>query len=97
MGVCTRACVGFMGVCTRACVGFMGVCTCMCVGFMGVVSPGAATALVQQFGSAWHTSAISANVVCGPDPDLDTELTYFFLDDPLGYSIDGSQLERKRV
>lgn len=64
---------------------------------MGVVWPGAATPLVQQFDSAWHTSAISANVVRGPDPDLDTELTYFFLDDPLGYSIDGSQLKRKRV
>lgn len=44
-----------------------------------------------------HIHAISANVVPGQDEDLNQKLTYFFFDDSLGYSINGSQFESKRI
>jgi hypothetical protein len=42
-------------------------------------------------------NVIPATAVPGHDQGLNKELTYFFFDDPLGYSIDGSQFECKGV
>lgn len=42
-------------------------------------------------------NVISANAVLGHDQGPETELTYFFFDDALGYSINGSQFERKHI